>query len=134
MLSYPRFASALTTAIAVTTCLLTGVVVAQDREPPRRAGTIGFLDKPGYLAFDPRLLSTLRVERGFRVNVFARPGGNARIMAVAADGTVYLTRQAEGDVVLLRDTDKNGEADETRVVATGLRWSTASPFTNRRCT
>lgn len=42
-------------------------------------------------------------------------------MAVRDDGTVYLTRQNEGDVLLLRDADRDGEAEDVRVVATGLR-------------
>jgi glucose/arabinose dehydrogenase len=122
MISRPRLASLLFAGLAGSGFLFVGaVVVAQDREPPRLEGVVGFLDKPGYLAFDQRLLSLLRVDRGFRVNVFARPGGNARIMAVREDGTVYLTRQNEGDVVLLRDADGDGEAENVRVVAAGLK-------------
>jgi glucose/arabinose dehydrogenase len=42
-------------------------------------------------------------------------------MAVRDVGAVYLTRQNEGDVMLLRDADRDGEADDIRVVATELR-------------
>jgi glucose/arabinose dehydrogenase len=106
-------------------CLATGTcfdttAAAQDREPPRFGVVLGTLNKPGYLAFEERLLRRLRVAEGFAVTVFAAPGGNARMLAAGTAGQVYLTRQAQGDVVLLRDTDGDGRADDTRVVASGL--------------
>jgi glucose/arabinose dehydrogenase len=93
---------------------------AQQKEPPRAAVTLGFLDTPGYLPFDERLLQSLQVAPGFKVSVFARPAGNARMMAVGPDGAIYLTRQREGDVLLLRDRDGDGKAEEVRPVAAGL--------------
>lgn len=93
---------------------------AQDTEPPRFKPAVAFLDKPGYLAFDASLLQRLRVPPGFAVTVFAQPQGNTRIMAVHEDGTVYVTRQTQGDVLLLRDRDGDGRAEEVRTVATGL--------------
>jgi glucose/arabinose dehydrogenase len=100
--------------------ILTTAATAQDREPPRFEPMVGSLQKPGYLPFDEKLLARLRVPPGFRMNVFAETRGNARMMAVNVDGTVYLTRQMEGDVLLLRDTDRDGRAEQMRVVATGL--------------
>jgi len=100
--------------------LLPADVRTQQREPPRAAAVLGFLDAPGYLPFDPRLLASLRTAPGFRISVFARPEGNARMMAAGPGGAVYLTRQQQGDVVLLRDRDGNGTAEEVRVVASGL--------------
>jgi glucose/arabinose dehydrogenase len=106
-------------ALAVV-ALLPAVARAQQREPPRAAVTLGFLDAPGYLPFDERLLRSLDVAPGFAISVFARPEGNARMMAVGPDGAIYLTRQREGDVLLLRDRDGDGKAEETRIVAAGL--------------
>lgn len=93
---------------------------AQDKEPPRVTPLNASLNKPGYLPFSESLLRSLRVPRGFTVNVFAQPTGNTRMMAVREDGGVYLTRQAEGDVLLLRDRDNDGRAEESRTVASGL--------------
>jgi len=62
-------------------------------------------------------LSTLRVPEGYRIAVFAEGLGNARIIEVAEDGTVYLTRREEGDVQMLRDTDGDGVADQRRTIA-----------------
>src|SRR5690606_39949787 len=55
-----------------------------------------------------------------RVDVFATGMGNPRMMAVAPDGGVYITRPRTGDVVLLRDRDGDGRADEQSVVVSGI--------------
>jgi len=62
-------------------------------------------------------LSTLRVPDGYRIAIFAEGLGNARVIEVADDGTVYLTRRTEGDVQMLRDSDGDGVADLRRTVA-----------------
>ena len=63
----------------------------------------------------------LQVPDGFEVSVFARGLVNPRMLAVADDGTVYVTRRSVGDVMMLRDADGDGSADgptdERRVVA-----------------
>jgi glucose/arabinose dehydrogenase len=62
-------------------------------------------------------VAQLRVPPGFRVQKFAEGLENPRILAVAGDGTVYVTRREQGDVVMLRDTNNDGRADARRVVA-----------------
>lgn len=59
----------------------------------------------------------LRLPPGFAVNIFADDLVNPRMIAVSRDGTVYVTRQKTGDVMMLRDTDGDGQADSRRVVA-----------------
>jgi glucose/arabinose dehydrogenase len=68
------------------------------------------------------LVSSLQLPEGFEVSVFARDLGNVRMMAVAPDGTIFVTRREEGDVIALFDADANGIADveEPRVVASDL--------------
>lgn len=65
-------------------------------------------------------LQRLRVPAGFRVNVFASGLGHPRMMEAADDGTVFVTRRDDGDVLALRDTNGDGHADERRTVAAGL--------------
>jgi Raf kinase inhibitor-like YbhB/YbcL family protein len=48
-------------------------------------------------------LSALKVPAGFRVDRFAENLGNARMLAVAPDGSIYVTRREEGDVLMLKD-------------------------------
>lgn len=77
--------------------------------------------QPSIEPFDESQLSRLKVPDGFKVTVFAKGLGNPRMMAIADDGTVYVTRRATGDVIALVDADGNGQADAApRVVATGL--------------
>jgi glucose/arabinose dehydrogenase len=50
--------------------------------------------------------------------VFARDLVNPRILAVSEDGQVYVSRRSENDVLLLKDSDRDGHADEKITVAT----------------
>lgn len=59
----------------------------------------------------------LQVPEGFSVSKFASGLKNPRMLAVADDGTVYVTRRDVGDVVMLKDTDGDGKADQRREVA-----------------
>ena len=59
----------------------------------------------------------LTVPEGFTVSVFARDLVNPRMLEFSRDGTLYATRRSVGDVVMLRDMDGNGQADEIRTVA-----------------
>jgi len=44
----------------------------------------------------------LPVPDGFRIEKFAEHAGNARILAVGPDGSVYVTRREQGDVLLFK--------------------------------
>jgi glucose/arabinose dehydrogenase len=44
----------------------------------------------------------IRVPAGFRVTRIAEKLGNPRMLAVAPDGSIYVTRREEGDVLLLK--------------------------------
>lgn len=53
-------------------------------------------------------VKSLRVAPGFRIAKFAEDLGNARMIAVAPDGAVFVTRREEGDLLRLRDTNGDG--------------------------
>lgn len=63
------------------------------------------------------VVSSLKVPAGFKIDVFAEGLGNARLLAVSDSGAVYLTRRAEGDVLMLRDADGDGRAEVRQTVA-----------------
>lgn len=65
----------------------------------------------------PPDLTALRVPRGYRISMWAEELGNARMLAAAPDGTVYVTRRAQGDVLMLKDADRDGRAELRRTVA-----------------
>ncbi|GJG86121.1 hypothetical protein tb265_13020 [Gemmatimonadetes bacterium T265] len=54
-------------------------------------------------------VSALHVPAGFRLTKFAEGLGNARVLAVSPAGRVYVTRRADGDVLMLGD-DGTGRA------------------------
>ena len=70
----------------------------------------------------PELIAGLQVPDGFEVSVFAENMGNVRIMAQADDGTIYVTRREENDVLALTDADGDGVMDAQRSVAEGLPY------------
>lgn len=85
-----------------------------------QADETGHQVMPETVPATPERISRLQVPPGFRLQVFQDGLGGPRMMAQTADGTVYVTRPTSGDVVALRDTDGDGEADEQRPVLDGL--------------
>lgn len=109
------------TALLAGMCL--GMITAAHAEESKQ-GKIptveAHLVKPERRMFDESLLKNLKVPDGFEVEVFAQDLQNPRMMAVAADGTVYVTRQEQNDVLALQDTDGDGRAEPPRTVASNL--------------
>lgn len=69
------------------------------------------------IADDREPASKLKVPSGFKAEVFARGLINPRMLAVGPNGVLYATRRTVGDVVMIRDRDGDGAADEVRTVA-----------------
>ena len=93
-----------------------GASAGQDRG---RSGVevVGHVLKPVPLDWSEERMARLALPDGFEIDVFARDLGNPRMIRIADDGTLYVTRRATGDVLMLRDTDGDGRADEQAVVA-----------------
>jgi len=67
--------------------------------------------KPAKVEATPARIAALKAPPGFSVTAFATGLKNARILAVALNGDVYLSRRDQGDVLLLRDANGDGKAD-----------------------
>lgn len=91
-----------------------GVVAQQMLE---RSSAVSHRHVPAQQPFDPSLVARLRVPSGFRVSVFATGLTDPRMMTVASDGTVYVTRWRSDDVIALQDTNGDKIADQSGVVA-----------------
>jgi glucose/arabinose dehydrogenase len=63
-------------------------------------------------------LKKLSLPTGFRVEIFARDLGRPRMLAVADDGTVYVSRRGTHDVVALAYQD--GKAGSPKTVVEGI--------------
>lgn len=77
---------------------------------------VGHVVKPKEIA-TKNLLKKLALPKGFEANVFARDLINPRMIAVAHNGFVYVTRRDVGDVIKLVDADNDGVAEQWEVVA-----------------
>ena len=78
---------------------------------------VGHVLKPVPLDWSEERMARLALPDGFDIQVFANDVQNPRMIRVADDGTVYVTRREVGDVLMLRDTDGDGAADERAVAA-----------------
>jgi glucose/arabinose dehydrogenase len=79
---------------------------------------------PGADEFEPAVRAAgvmPRVPAGFHVDIFASGLNRPREMAVAADGTVFVSQTHDGSVVALRDDDRDGVADRRVVFADRFR-------------
>src|SRR5688572_8652865 len=107
-------------AIAAATLVAAGSASeAQQRAEPRVVSSRVYANVPGKAEWEAAVVDRLRVPGGFRVSVFARGLGTARMLAVGEDGTVYVTRRDSGDVLALRD-EGTGKAATPRKVITDL--------------
>lgn len=61
-----------------------------------------------------------RVPAGFEVSMFAEGLGRARWLEVAPNGDVLLARIDRGEILVLRDTDGDGDADVSSTLVGGL--------------
>lgn len=104
-----------TAAVAVLLVALPAAA-APGRLRPVKAESVPHVHRPTPREPTPERLRSLEVPPGFQISVFAKDLKNARMLAVADDGAIYLTRRAQGDVLLLRDADGDGRADEIKTV------------------
>lgn len=97
--------------------LVAALSPAAAQETPARIEIRGHVLKPVPLAPTEERIQALDLPDGFRIDVFADGLVNPRMLAVAADGTVYVTRRDAGDVMMLRDGDGDGVAELRQPVA-----------------
>jgi Raf kinase inhibitor-like YbhB/YbcL family protein len=94
--------------IPVVTCVIAaGLAVAQQHKlDPHASEASADVEITGHVLKPPQLpppdLTALKVPNGFRIERFAENVGNARMLAVAEDGSVYVTRREQADVLLFK--------------------------------
>ncbi len=100
--------------------VLTAVDVPPPAEPTPPPPVQGNNIKPEQRTASPERIAQLQAPAGFEISVFGQGLGSVRMMAQADDGTIYVTRREQGDVLALGDDDGDGVADEPVVAASNL--------------
>lgn len=91
-------------------CLAVSAALAQQGDGTRFATNVNIF-KPDKVEPTPERMRAIKAPAGFTVSAFATGLKNARILAVAPNGDVYLSRRDQGDVLLLKDGNGDGRAD-----------------------
>ncbi|HLU05483.1 MAG TPA: YbhB/YbcL family Raf kinase inhibitor-like protein [Woeseiaceae bacterium] len=91
-------------------------IAAQQPDPLTRFEVKGHVYEPQAVSPTDARIEQLSLPSGFRIHRFAEGLNNPRMLAVAEDGTVYVTQRKPGNLVMLRDLDDDGVADVQKVV------------------
>lgn len=97
-------------SLAAALCLAFGSATAQQGDGTKFSTNINVW-KPNKVEATPERIRALKAPPGFTVSSFATGLKNTRIIAVAPNGDVYVSRRDQGDVLLLRDANGDGRAD-----------------------
>lgn len=90
---------------------------AQKGIPPKEdTKTTVTTNYPTQIEFSPAMVSELKVPNGWQVTVAATGLGKPRMLYNGPNGELYITRRDAGDVLMLKDTNKDNKfEDMTRV-------------------
>lgn len=97
----------------VTPCAVAGAQQVSEK-------IVGHIVKPTKIPATDERVKSLKVPNGFRISKFAEGLEKPRMIAVADDGWVYVTRRDKGDVIGLRDADGDGKAEEKITALSGV--------------
>ncbi|RRB04938.1 PQQ-dependent sugar dehydrogenase [Larkinella rosea] len=91
--------------------------IPETNKEPTSASIQGNVFEPALVDATDERVAQLKVPTGFHIAKFADQLKKPRMLAVSASGNVYVTSREAGTVTLLRDTNGDGKADQTEVVA-----------------
>lgn len=78
----------------------------------------GYVFRPALVPASEENVNQLKVPAGFKVNKFSEGLGKPRILAVGPNGEVYTSDREAGIVIMLKDADGDGMAEDKKTVAT----------------
>ncbi len=97
--------------IALVCTLIPTSGLTQESKQTTDVAILAHVLKPQKLDATPERIRALKLPAGFRISVYADGLGKPRMLAVADDGTVYVTRREPGDIWMLKDEDRDGRAE-----------------------
>ncbi|MDQ3536335.1 MAG: PQQ-dependent sugar dehydrogenase, partial [Bacteroidota bacterium] len=96
--------------------LLAFSVDAQIKKESSFAKMVGHVFKPALIEATDENISKLKLPKGFSVAPFAKDLNQPRIIKISNNGTVYVTRREDHDLIMLKDTNNDGKADEQKQI------------------
>ena len=96
--------------------LLPALLTAQEKKEEVYAEMLGHVYKPALVAASQENIKQLKLPEGFEISVFARDLNQPRIIKIADNGTVYVTRREDNDLMMLKDTNGDGKVDEKKQI------------------
>jgi Raf kinase inhibitor-like YbhB/YbcL family protein len=106
-----------TTFVLSACTLAVSAAIAQQPDPITDVTIAGHVYEPQPVSPTDARIQQLNLPSGFAIHRFAEGLENPRMIAVADDGTVYVTQRTPGNLVMLKDLDGDGVVDMQRVVA-----------------
>src|SRR5690554_1451992 len=89
---------------------------AQQPDPLTDFEVSGKVYEPQAIPPTDERVQQLSLPTGFIIHRYAEGLDNPRMIAVADDGTVYVTQRRPGNLVMLKDVDRDGIVDAQKVV------------------
>ncbi|AYO58224.1 glucose dehydrogenase [Chryseobacterium sp. 6424] len=90
---------------------------AQRGIPPKEVTKITHATNyPEHLDFLPEMVNLLKPAEGWSVSIAASGLGKPRMLYLTPEGNIYITRRDAGDVLLLRDLNKDGKFEDLKTV------------------
>jgi Raf kinase inhibitor-like YbhB/YbcL family protein len=91
---------------------------AQQPDPVTDVQITGYVYEPQPVPPTDERIAQLTLPSGFSIARFAEGLYNPRMLAVGGDGTVYVTQRTPGNLVMLKDLDRDGVVDAQKVIFT----------------
>lgn len=100
-----------------TLLLLMYTAVAQKGLPPKPITKISNnINYAQHIDFKPSMLNELKVAPGWKVMIAATGLGKPRMLYMEKNGTLYVTRRDQGDVLMLKDNDNDNKFDDLTTI------------------
>jgi hypothetical protein len=97
--------------------LTASLALAQQPDPLTDFEITGRVYEPQPISPTEERVQQLQLPTGFALHRFVEGLENPRMLAVAYDGTVYVTQRRPGNLVMLKDVDRDGIVDAQQIVA-----------------
>ncbi len=103
-------------------CCVFCVAEAQRGFPAKKVMNMSYTTNyPQHVDFAPSMVSQLKVPAGWKVKVAASGLGKPRMLAMAPNGGIYITRRDAADVLLLKDTNGDHVYDEETTIVSDFK-------------